>query len=175
VSPDRIVFADHFPVDKHLLQKRRLVDIVLDPRKHSTAPLTNNLGNIVGSVTDTSELLLLLTGGLMSTADALWAGIPVITLFDVQLLQSYALSGPLQWTTHSPPWAVQTQAAMVHKNAGSVLTAMGLQEEGLIVDSLEAYKAKAVALASDAKARRALVKKIKQSRYTQHLIENICT
>ncbi len=62
---------------------------------------------------------------------------------------------------------------MVHKSAASVLTAMGLQEEGLIVDSLEVYKAKAVALASDAKARRALVKKIKQSRYPQHLIENI--
>lgn len=119
VSPDRIVFADPFPVDQHLLQKRRLVDIVLDPRKHS---------------------------GLMSTADALWAGIPVITLFD-------------------------KQAAMVQKNAASVLTAMGLQEEGLIVDTLEAYKTKAVALASDAKARRALVKKIKQSRTTAALFD----
>ncbi len=104
MSPDRIVFADYFPVDKHLLQKRRLVDIVLDPRKHSTTPLTKNLGSIVDCVTDTSELLLLLTGGLMSTADALWAGIPVITLFDVPLLQpSVSLSGPLQWTTHTHP------------------------------------------------------------------------
>lgn len=74
-----------------------------------------------------------------------------------------ALSSPLQWTTLTP--GLQKQAAMVQKNAASVLTAMGLQEEGLIVDTLEAYKTKAVALASDAKARRALVKKIKQSRY----------
>jgi predicted O-linked N-acetylglucosamine transferase (SPINDLY family) len=67
---------------------------------------------------------------------------------------------------------------MVQKNAASVLTAMGLQEEGLIVDSLEAYRTKAVALASDAKARRALVKKIKQSRYLHNIcliVENIKT
>jgi predicted O-linked N-acetylglucosamine transferase (SPINDLY family) len=54
---------------------------------------------------------------------------------------------------------------MVRKNAASLLTAMELQGEGLIVDSLEAYKAKAVALGSDQQALRAIVKKIKQRRY----------
>jgi predicted O-linked N-acetylglucosamine transferase (SPINDLY family) len=56
---------------------------------------------------------------------------------------------------------------MVRKNAASLLWAMELQHEGLIVDDLKAYKAKAVDLGKNPQARRALVKKIKQSRYLE--------
>lgn len=35
MSPRRIVFADYFPVRQHIVSKRRLVDIVLDPLQYS--------------------------------------------------------------------------------------------------------------------------------------------
>ncbi|HMI97150.1 MAG TPA: tetratricopeptide repeat protein [Micropepsaceae bacterium] len=108
VSPDRIVFAPHVPAAEDHLARLRAADLFLDTlpyNAHSTA------------------------------MDALWAGLPILTVKG----ESFA-----------------------SRVAASLLIAAGLPE--LIVDSLDAYESRAIDLARDPSTLAALTEKLRASR-----------
>jgi predicted O-linked N-acetylglucosamine transferase (SPINDLY family) len=92
VNPDRLVFAPRVSPDRHLA-RQRLADLVLD-----TGPYN----------------------GHMTTSDALWAGVPLVTL---------------------------AGKAFAGRVAASQLAAIGMDE--LVTGSLETYEALALKLATD--------------------------
>ena len=100
IDPGRLVFADHRPKSVHL-QRLALADLALDTRIYN---------------------------GHTTTSDALWAGLPVVTL-----LGSHFAS----------------------RVSASLLTALGLPE--LITDSLNKYRELTISLAND-KARLAALR-----------------
>ncbi|MEA2823677.1 MAG: hypothetical protein QOF03_159 [Alphaproteobacteria bacterium] len=108
VSPERIVFAPHLPANEDHLARLRSADLFLDTfpyNAHSTA------------------------------LDALWAGLPVLTIKG----ESFA-----------------------SRVAASLLSAAGLPD--LIVDSLDAYESLALDLARNPAALAALKEKLRQGR-----------
>lgn len=112
VSGDRLVFAPRMPLDEHLA-RHRLADLFLD-----TLPYNAHT----------------------TTSDALWAGLPVVTL------KGQAFAGRV---------------------AASLLTAVGLPE--LITDTPEAYEALALALAHDRERLQAIRHRLAELRTTQPL------
>lgn len=114
VAPERLVFADKLPKDEHLA-RYKLADLGLDTR---------------------------LVNGHTTTSDALWAGIPVITL-----LGNHFAS----------------------RVSASLLTAIGLPE--LVTRNLNEYQALAVRLASRPRELKAVKKKLAQNRTTMALFD----
>jgi protein O-GlcNAc transferase len=92
IDPNRLIFAEKLPKSKHL-NRLRLTDLALDTR---------------------------LVNGAATTSDALWAGVPVLTL---------------------------QGSHFVSRMSSSILTAIGLP--ALITHSLESYEDLAVELATD--------------------------
>lgn len=109
ISPDRLVFSGPIPLPEHL-ERLKLADIALDPIQYNGGITTNN---------------------------ALWAGLPIITM---------------------------PGTTFVQRMSASTLLASGLGE--LIVDSLLTYEEKAVNLASSSQMRLALKAKIDGARRT---------
>ena len=114
VTPERLVFAPRRPVAEHLA-RHRLADLFLD-----TLPYNAHV----------------------TTSDALWAGLPVVTC------------------------AGNTFAGRV---AGSLLRAIGLEE--LVTTSLDEYEALALRLAGDPDLLRQLRTRLEQNRQTQPLFD----
>lgn len=92
VDPKRLIFSDKLPHRRHLA-RQKLVDLALDSLHH---------------------------GGGVTTTDALWVGVPVVTV-----------------AGESPP----------SRNGATLLTAIGLPE--LVADSIDAYEALAYGLATE--------------------------
>ncbi len=114
MDPARLVFARHVPLAEHLA-RHRLADVFLDAYPYNAHSTAN---------------------------DALWMGLPVMTL------------------------AGKSYAARV---AASLLTAVGLPE--LIAHSLAAYQALAIALAGDPARRAALREKLAKARHASPLFD----
>ncbi|MFP6749406.1 MAG: hypothetical protein VCD66_17645 [Alphaproteobacteria bacterium] len=114
IDPARLVFADRVPHGEHLA-RQSLADLSLDCRHH--------------------------TGGV-STLDALWSGVPVITI------------------------AGDNQSA---RTGASILHAAGLAD--LVVDDMAAYRAKALALARDGVALAALKARLRANLRTAPLFD----
>ena len=114
VDPARLVFAGHLPHARHLA-RHRLADLALDTRHHA---------------------------GGVTTLDALWAGVPVLTI------------------------AGATQPS---RTGASILTAAGLP--ALIVASLADYEAEALRLATDPTALLSLRAKLEATRETCALFD----
>ena len=111
---ERLIFADAMPKARHL-QRLRLADVMLDTR---------------------------IVNGHTTTSDALWAGLPVITLAGSQF------------------------ASRVSE---SCLEAIGLPE--LVTRSLDEYESLAVRLAEDADLRQNLRARLWANRLTQPLFD----
>ncbi len=92
ISPDRLIFADTVVHEQHLA-RQKLVDLALDNQYH---------------------------GGGVTTVDALWVGVPVLTV-----------------AGQAPP----------SRNGATLLHAVGLDE--MITHSLDEYESKAFTLATD--------------------------
>lgn len=114
VAPDRLFFADHMPKDEHLA-RYRLTDIALDTR---------------------------LVNGHTTTSDALWAGIPVVTLKGKHFAS---------------------------KVSASILTAVGLPE--LIARTCEEYEQIALRLANYPEKLDELRKKLAKNRLKKPLFD----
>ena len=114
VSAERLVYARHLPHEKHLA-RQRLADLCLDNLYH---------------------------GGGVTTSDALWVGLPVLTI------------------------AGDTPAG---RNGATLLSAAGMSE--LITDSLDAYEKLAFALATNPERARALRKKLDAGRHSVPLFD----
>ncbi len=114
VAPERLIFAGKLPKDEHL-ERTRLADLVLDTRIYN---------------------------GHTTTSDALWAGVPVITL---------------------------KGAHFASRVSASLLYALGLPE--LITPSLEDYRALALRLARNPGDIHALKEKIAKNRRAQPLFD----
>jgi len=114
VNPERLVFTEMLPKDKHLA-RHRLADLVLDTRIYN---------------------------GHTSTSDAMWAGVPVITLQG----------------TH-----------FASRVSSSILTAIGLPE--LITHSPEEYEALAVRLATHPEELNGIRQKLAKNRFTTPLFD----
>ena len=114
VSAERLVYARHLPHEKHLA-RQRLADLCLDNLYH---------------------------GGGVTTSDALWVGLPVLTI------------------------AGDTSAG---RNGATLLSAAGMSE--LITDSLDAYEKLAFALATNPERARALRKKLDAGRHSVPLFD----
>lgn len=112
IDPKRLIFADRTPHPAHLA-RHRLVDIALDTLHH---------------------------GGGVTTVDALWAGVPVVTV-----------------AGESPP----------SRNGASLLAAIGLDD--LILETVEAYEAKAFALATNPDQLAAIKARLRRNRDTHPL------
>ena len=112
VNPDRLVFAKHLPRDEHLARLRH-ADLALDTR---------------------------IVNGHTTTTDALWTGVPVITLEG----------------TH-----------FISRVSASLLTAIGLSE--LITHNIEDYETLAVQLARNPGELRAVKQKLEKNRLTEPL------
>ena len=115
VSPERLIFADRLPTKAEYLARISLADLALDTRIYN---------------------------GHTTTSDALWAGVPVITL----LGRHYA-----------------------SRVASSVLGAVGLAE--LITHDPEAYERLAVHLANSPEALKAIRMKLANNRLTAPLFD----
>jgi len=115
VAPERLFFVDRLPTKAEYLARLRLADLMLDTRVYN---------------------------GHTTTSDALWAGVPLITLQG----NHYA-----------------------SRVASSVLTAVGLPE--LVTYQLEDYEKLAVRLAKHADELRAVRGKLTQNRLTQPLFD----
>ena len=116
VSPERLIFAPKLPTSDHLA-RYRLADLVLD-----TSPFN----------------------GHTTTSDALWVGVPVITIIG------------------------QTFASRV---AASLLTTVGLAE--LITTNLIGYSNLAISLAGDPTRLAMLKQKLSDSRLTTPLFDTV--
>ena len=114
VSPERLIFAKRLPIDEHLA-RLRLADLALDTRIYN---------------------------GGATTSNALWAGVPVITMQG----------------TH-----------FVSRMTSSSLKAIGLPE--LITHSLEDYEALAVELAHDSGALEDLRQRLADNRLKEPLFD----
>ena len=114
VNPDRLVFVERRPKSDHLLRLKK-VDLALDTR---------------------------LVNGAATTSDALWTGVPVITLKG----------------TH-----------FASRMSASILTAVGMPE--LIANSIEEFKRIAVQTALDPGRLARLRKKLAQNRLTDPLFD----
>jgi protein O-GlcNAc transferase len=114
ISSDRIVFAKMLPKDEHLA-RLRLADLALDTR---------------------------IVNGHTTTSDALWAGLPVITLEGFHFAS---------------------------RVSASVLTAIGLPE--VIVHSLEEYESLAVRLANNPPQLQEIQKRLAENRLTAPLFD----
>jgi len=114
VSPERLIFADKLPKDEHLA-RLQLADLYLDTR---------------------------IVNGHTTTSDALWAGVPVLTL-------------------QGKHFASRVSA--------SLLTALGLPE--LITFSLSDYEALAVRLASHCDKLKTIKEKLVRNRLTDPLFD----
>ncbi|MBT3700851.1 MAG: tetratricopeptide repeat protein [Alphaproteobacteria bacterium] len=114
VDTDRIIFADKYPNDVHLA-RLALADLALDTYHHA---------------------------GGVTTTDALWAGLPVLTIM---------------------------HDGMVDRLGGSVLTAAELPE--LIASSLDDYMRKALAFYEDRDALRTVRQKLKDNQATAPLFD----
>ena len=114
VDPSRLVFAGHLPHARHLA-RHRLADLALDTRHHA---------------------------GGVTTLDALWAGVPVLTI------------------------AGATQPS---RTGASILSAAGLPN--LIAASLADYEAEALRLATDPTALASLREKLRATRETCALFD----
>jgi len=114
VDPSRIIFADKYPNDVHLA-RLALADLALDTYHHA---------------------------GGVTTTDALWAGLPVLTIM---------------------------HEGMVDRLGGSVLTAAGLPE--LIASSLDDYMRKALAYFEDPDSLQRLKVKLKDNQATEPLFD----
>jgi predicted O-linked N-acetylglucosamine transferase (SPINDLY family) len=114
IAPDRIVFGDKLPREEHL-ERLRLADLMLDTR---------------------------ICNGHTTTSDALWAGVPVITL-------------------EGKHFASRVSA--------SLLTAVGLPE--LITHSLEEYESLALRLANSPSELDAIKSRLKTNRETAPLFD----
>lgn len=115
IDPDRLVFAPKKPLDEHLA-RYRIADLFVD-----TFPYT----------------------GHTTTSDALWAGLPVVTLLG------------------------DTFASRV---AGSLLSAAGMAE--LVTTSLADYEALALALAGDPERLATLRRRLAETRMTVPLFDS---
>lgn len=114
VRPERLIFGEKLPKDEHLA-RLRLADLALDTR---------------------------LVNGHTTTSDALWAGVPLITL-------------------QGNHFASRVSA--------SILTAIGLPE--LITYSLEEYEALAVRLVCSPNELRAIRQRLAKNRLTEPLFD----
>lgn len=114
VDPARLVFAGHLPHARHLA-RHRLADLALDTRHHA---------------------------GGVTTLDAIWAGVPVLTI------------------------AGDTQPS---RTGASILTAAGLPD--LICASLADYESNAVRLATDRPALASLRRQLRATRETCALFD----
>jgi len=114
VKPERLIFADKLPKDEHLA-RMRLADVALDTR---------------------------IVNGHTTTSDALWAGVPVITLMG----------------TH-----------FASRVSASILTAIGLPE--FITHSLDDYETLAVRLARNPEQLAAIRQKLANNRLTEPLFD----
>ncbi len=114
ISGDRLIFAEKLPKDEHLA-RLKLADLALDTR---------------------------IVNGHTTTSDALWAGVPVITL---------------------------QGSHFASRVSSSILTAIGLPE--LITNSSEEYEALAVRLARDAGELKAIREKLGENRLTEPLFD----
>ncbi len=115
VSPERLVFAERVPSKDEHLARLRLVDLALDTSIYN---------------------------GHATTNDALWAGVPVITL---------------------------KGSHFASRASASLLTAIGLPE--LITHSLEEYEALAVHLALDSDELRGIRQRLAKNRLTEPLFD----
>ena len=114
IAPERIIFAQILPKPEHLARLRH-ADLALDTR---------------------------LVSGHITTSDALWAGVPVITLMGNHF---------------------------VSRAPSSILTALGLPE--LITHSLEEYETLAVKLACETNLLKPIRQKLKKNRKTEPLFD----
>jgi protein O-GlcNAc transferase len=114
LDPKRIVFAKELPKPEHLA-RLSLADLCLDTR---------------------------VVNGAATTSDALWAGVPVVTV---------------------------KGGHFASRMSASILSAVGLSE--LITDDLHQYEKRVVALASDGERLNALREKLAQNKYTEPLFD----
>jgi len=114
IDPQRLVFAPRLPKNKHL-GRHRLADLMLDTRIYN---------------------------GHTTTSDALWAGVPVISLMG---------------------------SHFASRVSASILKTLGLPE--LITRTLEEYEKLAVRLALDSKELKILRRKITQNQSTHPLFD----
>lgn len=114
VDPDRLVFAETLPKDEHLA-RYRLADLVLDTR---------------------------ICGGHTTTSDALWAGVPVVSV-------------------QGRHFASRVSA--------SLLSAVGLPE--LVANDMDSYKKLALHLAQHPDELAALKEKLAQNRMREPLFD----
>jgi protein O-GlcNAc transferase len=114
VDPERLIFAKRLPKDEHLA-RMRFSDLALDTW---------------------------IVNGHTTTSDALWAGVPVITLMG---------------------------GHFASRVSASILTAIGLSE--LITHTLEEYEALAVRLAGNPGELKALRQKLAKNRLTEPLFD----
>ena len=114
IAPERLIFGPKLPKPEHLA-RLRLADLALDTR---------------------------MVSGHITTSDALWAGLPVITLSG----RHFASRAP-----------------------ASILTAIGLSE--MITNSLEEYEALAVKLAKSSDHLKAVQQKLEKNRKIEPLFD----
>ena len=114
ISPERLIFAHTLPKPEHLA-RLRLADLALDTR---------------------------LVSGHITTSDALWAGVPVITLMGKHFIS---------------------------RAPSSILTAIGLSD--LITHSLDEYEAIAVKLARTPALLKVITQKLEINRKTKPLFD----
>lgn len=114
VDPDRLIFASHLPKDQHLA-RHQLADLALDTR---------------------------LCGGHTTTSDALWAGLPVVTMIGCHFAS---------------------------RVSASLLGAVGLPE--LIVEDLDAYEVLALKLSQHPEQLENLKTKLALNRLSQPLFD----
>jgi protein O-GlcNAc transferase len=107
ISPNRLIFAEKLPKPDHLA-RLRLADLALDTR---------------------------LVSGAATTSDALWAGVPVVTLAGDQFAS---------------------------RMSASILTAVGLSE--LVAHNIDGFIARVVGLASEPEQRERLREKLERNR-----------
>jgi protein O-GlcNAc transferase len=114
INPARLIFSGPLPKDQHLA-RLRLADLCLDTRVYN---------------------------GHTTTVDALWSGVPVVTLQG----------------TH-----------FASRVSASILTALGMTE--LITHSVNEYRDRALHLAADGQARRRIREKIADNRTREPLFD----
>ena len=117
IAAERLVFADKLPSKAAHLARLQLADLALDTRIYN---------------------------GHVSTCDALWAGLPVLTLQGSQFAS---------------------------RASASMLTAIGLPE--LVTHSLEEYQTSAVRLASDPAGLRSLRLRLHRNRASAPLFDTV--
>jgi protein O-GlcNAc transferase len=116
ISVARLLFAPHLPKDEHLA-RLRFADLALDTR---------------------------IVNGAATTSDALWAGVPVLTL---------------------------QGSHFASRMSSSILTAVGLPE--LITCALDTYETLAVRLAQNSEGLNRIREKLAENRLTEPLFDTL--